>query len=121
MTRQALYRRDQLAAGKCGRGCGQPRFGHRTTCKDCNWKLRIDRSVRWADEQEDRRMTKPRAYDRVVKGRSPKQIEAAKQYSATATSSWWIGLDRQALNAQAAEHQRRMRLSKYGRLKRFPE
>lgn len=55
MTRQALYRRQQLAAGKCGRGCGGPRWGPRTMCRRCTLKLRADRQVRYLDASEDRR------------------------------------------------------------------
>lgn len=55
MTRQAIYRRQQLAAGKCGRGCGRSRWGRRTMCEPCTLKLRADRQVRYRDACEDRR------------------------------------------------------------------
>jgi len=52
MTRQALYRCAQLAAGKCGRGCGRPRWDSRTMCEACTRKLRADRRLRYLDASE---------------------------------------------------------------------
>lgn len=61
MTRQALYRIAQLAAGKCGRGCGRPRWGDRTACEPCARKLRAERQVRYLDASEDRRQAEASA------------------------------------------------------------
>lgn len=55
VTPQARYRQQQLAAGKCGRGCGRPRWGTRTMCEPCTKAMRRDRQVRYLDACEDRR------------------------------------------------------------------
>jgi hypothetical protein len=57
MTRQALYRLAQLAAGLCASGCGRPRWGQRTRCRPCTWKLRHERALRYADAREDARVS----------------------------------------------------------------
>jgi hypothetical protein len=45
VSHQTLYRRAQLEAGKCARGCGRPRWGRRTTCQTCT--LRCAELRRW--------------------------------------------------------------------------
>lgn len=41
MTRQALYRLEQIALGNCGRGCHRARWGTRTMCRLCTLRMGI--------------------------------------------------------------------------------